>query len=110
MAILRGFELGQKQDLILNFGECAHILKDSLLVSSSFEINNECLTFKRMDGEIETMATSPEYRINLTFIGRYLETLTNHLNFRIRDKKVDNCSISELLFAVREKVKRNEIK
>ncbi len=115
MAILKleGLEVGSQQDLVLNFGGNAHILKDSILISSLLELRQDYLDVAEGNGTIHKIAGLSEYHIILEFAANQLTSLTKNgvkWRNRIRDKRVENCSISELLFAVRKKIKRNEIK
>jgi len=108
--------LGKNVDCVISFGdgenECQFSGKNAVI--KEININTPCRDddFIDFSGNLVKLERAPEpVEVSMTFIipAEKFKTIWQENSIQnISEKKVKDCKISELLFAVREKVRRGE--
>ena len=101
--------LGTTQDVVVIVGNQQITGKDMYLVSYDLSISPQDQFFERLDGEVTRIAMPQRVMFNLSFQGQCTEIneLGDFSQNKIRNKRVGDCNINELLFAVRKKISRS---
>lgn len=99
----------EAQDIVLSIGNTQITGKDCICRQMDVSIDND-FALPELDGAALTPLREAMVTINLTLLCRAdqftQEFWETDYKPKIRHKKVEECSIQELLFAVREKAKK----
>lgn len=101
--------LGKPNDFFINLGNHAFFGDGAYIKDISFNYNHPIIELYSCDS---TYRTSRSYKqpieISITAVAPDVTMMFGKIN-KVSIKQVKDCSIDELIFAIREKIKRGEV-
>ena len=92
-------------DLALDIGsDEIYVCKNSIITNWNIEVNTDFNHVTCFDGTASAIPMRTSFEVNLRLIPQQI--IQQEMNLmQVRDKQISDCTIQELLFAVRQKVK-----
>lgn len=101
--------LGKPNDFFITFGDHAFFGKDSYIKDISVNYNQPIIEWHSCDSLYRTTRSYRQpVEITITAIAPEITMAFGEIS-KVSIKQVKDCSIDELIFAIREKIKRGEI-